>query len=359
MNSVREMISPFSPRSDVFRGSGRTRSTLAHIRGWLARIRPALKHIMEHRDTRRIFLFLCVNVAFMVLEVVVGLASGSLGLIGDASHMCVDSAALVVGLAAACMASMKKSGGDRGEQHSAARTEAIGGFLNSLLLLGIAVAVGKEAVERLHDPQPVAVDAVLIGTSVAGLAVNLVGIFFFHDTVHHHGHNHGPSDSPVRSCASCSSSSQEPPQPEPESEMMLGAGWATPAPTHARRAKKAAMLGEGWASPAGGCCFGCEDHDVCASASSSTTSSSPCSPSSSCTGHNNLGVFLHILADTLGSVGVLVSSLLIHHLGWHWVDPACSLCISLLIFASSVPLLRGTTNVLLNSESNKPESHIL
>lgn len=32
------------------------------------------------------------------------------------------------------------------------------------------------------------------------------------------------------------------------------------------------------------------------------------------------GVFLHVLADTLGSASVIVSSLLIQLFDWHWVD---------------------------------------
>jgi len=44
-----------------------------------------------------------------------------------------------------------------------------------------------------------------------------------------------------------------------------------------------------------------------------------------------LGVFLHILADTLGSIGVIVSSLLIRYFGWMVADPICSMLIAGLI----------------------------
>ena len=43
------------------------------------------------------------------------------------------------------------------------------------------------------------------------------------------------------------------------------------------------------------------------------------------------GVFLHILADTLGSVGVIISSLLIEWYHWHIADPLCSILIAALI----------------------------
>jgi len=59
------------------------------------------------------------------------------------------------------------------------------------------------------------------------------------------------------------------------------------------------------------------------------------------------GVYLHVLADALGSVGVITSSLLIQYRGWWIADPVCSLFISLLICSSVVPLLRSTSDALM------------
>jgi len=63
--------------------------------------------------------------------------------------------------------------------------------------------------------------------------------------------------------------------------------------------------------------------------------------------HNIRGVFLHILADTLGSVGVIISSLLVHYFGLTWSDAVCSMFISVLIFITVVPLLKDTGFILL------------
>jgi Co/Zn/Cd efflux system component len=46
------------------------------------------------------------------------------------------------------------------------------------------------------------------------------------------------------------------------------------------------------------------------------------------------GVFLHILADTLGSVGVIVSAILMQMFGWMIADPVCSIFIAVLIALS-------------------------
>ena len=54
---------------------------------------------------------------------------------------------------------------------------------------------------------------------------------------------------------------------------------------------------------------------------------------------NIYGVFLHILADAMGSLGVIISSLLIKYFGWTIADPICSTIISILIFVSVIPLI--------------------
>lgn len=62
---------------------------------------------------------------------------------------------------------------------------------------------------------------------------------------------------------------------------------------------------------------------------------------------NMQGVFLHILADTLGSVSVIVSSLLIDRYSLFVADPLCSLFIAVTIFASVMPLLKQSAETLL------------
>ncbi|XP_012871276.1 PREDICTED: zinc transporter 5 [Dipodomys ordii] len=60
-----------------------------------------------------------------------------------------------------------------------------------------------------------------------------------------------------------------------------------------------------------------------------------------------IGVFLHVLADTLGSIGVIVSTVLIEQFGWFIADPLCSLFIAVLIFLSVIPLIKDACQVLL------------
>jgi zinc transporter 5/7 len=62
---------------------------------------------------------------------------------------------------------------------------------------------------------------------------------------------------------------------------------------------------------------------------------------------NMQGIFLHILADTMGSAAVIVSTLLIRFVGWSGWDALASCIIAILIFLSSLPLVSNSAKQLL------------
>ncbi|KPI85164.1 putative cation transporter [Leptomonas seymouri] len=63
--------------------------------------------------------------------------------------------------------------------------------------------------------------------------------------------------------------------------------------------------------------------------------------------HNMRGVYLHILADLLGSVSVIISSVIIYFFDLWIADPICSALSAVLILLSAFPLLEETGKVLL------------
>lgn len=76
--------------------------------------------------------------------------------------------------------------------------------------------------------------------------------------------------------------------------------------------------------------------------------------SHNCGNENMRGIFLHILADTLGSVGVVVSTLLIKWTHFHIFDPIASIFIGTLILLSAIPLLKSTAcSILLMLDQKK------
>jgi cobalt-zinc-cadmium efflux system protein len=62
---------------------------------------------------------------------------------------------------------------------------------------------------------------------------------------------------------------------------------------------------------------------------------------------NLRGAYLHVLADLLGSVAVIVAAVVIALTGWTWVDPLASLGIAALILPRSWDLLRTAVGVLM------------
>eukprot|EP00096_Caligus_rogercresseyi_P012222 TRINITY_DN5058_c0_g1_i1.p1 TRINITY_DN5058_c0_g1~~TRINITY_DN5058_c0_g1_i1.p1 ORF type:complete len:346 (+),score=79.18 TRINITY_DN5058_c0_g1_i1:95-1132(+) len=62
------------------------------------------------------------------------------------------------------------------------------------------------------------------------------------------------------------------------------------------------------------------------------------------------GVFLHILADTLGSVGVIISSVLMYMFDWMIADPICSIFIAVLIALSVGSLISESVVILMQRQ---------
>ena len=67
---------------------------------------------------------------------------------------------------------------------------------------------------------------------------------------------------------------------------------------------------------------------------------------------NMRGVFLHVLGDALGNIGVIASALIIWltDYSWrHYSDPAISLVITVIILGSAIPLCRAAARILLQA----------
>jgi cobalt-zinc-cadmium efflux system protein len=64
---------------------------------------------------------------------------------------------------------------------------------------------------------------------------------------------------------------------------------------------------------------------------------------------NVRGAFLHMAADALVSLGVVVGGLIILLTGWHWIDPLMSLIINLVIVGGTWSLLTGSITMTLNA----------
>ena len=64
---------------------------------------------------------------------------------------------------------------------------------------------------------------------------------------------------------------------------------------------------------------------------------------------NSRGAYLHMLADTLVSVGVVVSGLIIIYTGWTLIDPIISLVIAAIILVSTWDLLKESIRMSIDA----------
>ena len=133
-------------------------------------------HASDDSNQRRVLLALAVTAAFMVVEVVGGILSGSLALLADAGHMLTDSMALAL---AAMAFHVGKRPADHRRTFGYLRTQVLAAFVNGITLLFVVGWILFEAVKRFVDPPDIA-GPMMLGVAAAGLIVNIVAFAVLH-----------------------------------------------------------------------------------------------------------------------------------------------------------------------------------
>ncbi|EMD38875.1 hypothetical protein CERSUDRAFT_92913 [Gelatoporia subvermispora B] len=160
-----------------------------------------LKSILSNAESRKIFYFLMLNMCYMLVQMLYGVWTNSLGLISDAIHMAFDCMAIGIGLIASVMARWPPN---ERFTYGYGRIETLSGFANGIFLILISVFIVFEAVQRLLEPPEMNTSQLLLVSSL-GLAVNLFGMFAMgghhhgghsHSHGHSHGHGHSHTESP-------------------------------------------------------------------------------------------------------------------------------------------------------------------
>ena len=130
---------------------------------------PAGRAGARHRS--RLVAAFALTLGFFVVEVVVGVASGSLAVLSDAGHMLTD--VLGLGMALAAIQLADRAGAHPSRTFGLYRLEILAALANAVLLFGVAGWVLWEAFQRLGDPPDVPSGPVL-AVALVGLAVNAV-----------------------------------------------------------------------------------------------------------------------------------------------------------------------------------------
>ena len=130
-----------------------------------------------------------LTLVVMVLEIAGGWIFNSMALMADGWHM--SSHAFALGLTVFAYRMAARYARDRRFAFGTWKMEVLGGYTSALLLVGVAITMLVESVERMVNPLPIGYDQA-IATAVLGLAVNLVSAWMLKDD-HSHGHDHGPA----------------------------------------------------------------------------------------------------------------------------------------------------------------------
>ncbi|GAA5946366.1 hypothetical protein JCM3765_000216 [Sporobolomyces pararoseus] len=358
-------------------------------------------------NKRRAFklkLLLAIDTAFLFLELGVGTVVGSLALVADSFHMLNDVCSLIVALQALKLAESTESSAKL--SYGWQRAEVLGALINGVFLLALCFSIGMEAIARFINYTEVTNPKLIVAVGSAGLVSNIVGLFLFHDhgghshgggghshgggskshastraRSHSHSHSHSHAEqasdrTPLLAGSSTSNAATRTTSPsggsstvvdeeddDEDSEMETvdaieeelfvhpgelranvlkkahDAGYgATSQANHKRGQSSLSSVGENGA--AGGDAHD-HSHEGHGDHGGETASD----------GNMNMrGVFLHVLGDALGNVGVIAAGLFIWLTDYEWkmyTDPGISLIITVIIFSSALPLVKSASFILL------------
>ncbi|CAF1398456.1 unnamed protein product, partial [Adineta ricciae] len=318
--------------------------------------------LSTQKDTRfystktfRLVSMMILTFSYFVVELVVGNITNSLALVADAFHMLSDLIALAIGLIVVRIAKRRSNINTFGW----VRAEVVGANINSVFLLALCLTIIFDTIKRYIQPEPIENPTLLLIVGSVGLGINIIGLFLFQgfhghshggssDADEPHGHSHHtPHESKLRKQSNRTSetnpntaTSKIDENIEPIEVVVTSSDFRR----HSLRALDEVIVD-------------CIYHPP-----------SPSSPQIHSPTHVNKkekkssmnmhGVFLHVLADALGSVAVIISSLIIKFVphdpdnNKHWtvyVDPTLSVIIVIIITVSAIPLLKETTHVLLQT----------
>ncbi|BGP57477.1 Zinc resistance conferring protein [Rhodotorula sphaerocarpa] len=344
-------------------------------------------------------LLLAIDTAFLFLELGVGTVVGSLALVADSFHI------LIVALQALKLA--ESSASSSRFSYGWQRAEVLGALINGVFLLALCFSIGMEAIARFVNYTEVTQPKLIVAVGTAGLISNIVGLFLFHDHGGHshgggggHGHSHGgdghkhPKPSvhddhdasdrtPLLQNGSAVKGRKSASSLVPNSASASASGASTPGGSdggnsdgedfsaedelcvypgelRANVVKRAHDAGYGAVAQAaaasgGGTAGRGDEHDIEAGVGADEHGHSHGGHGGH--GHggqdgsmNMRGVFLHVLGDALGNVGVIAAGLFIWLTDYWWkmyFDPAVSLVITIIIFSSALPLVKSASFVLL------------
>ena len=223
-----------------------------------------------------------------------GYLTNSMALVADSFHMLSDIAALVIAFLSVRMAPKSWSKNTFGW----ARAEVLGALVNAVFLVALCFSITVESLKRFYEPEEIHNPQMILWVGTMGLIVNLIGLCLFHQHGSGHGHSHGLSRSTHSHLTDLADKEEKDEIPE-----ISFSG---------KNEKK--KNGHGHGHSHGG------DPSNMNMRGDMINSVNYMVPNVDMFS----GVFLHVMADALGSVIVIISALIMWQTDWeykYYVDP--------------------------------------
>lgn len=252
------------------------------------------------------------------------------------------------------------------------RAEILGALINAVFLIALCMTIFLEAIQRFIEVPVISNPKLILVVGSAGLVSNIVGLFLFHEHGHSHGgavieeheghtHSHGgvTSDDIEREAGQWASHQSDTDRLIDDNTSISE---AVPSALLRQIDESTELLNGSKRSYT----TENDEPEPFAHDSHSHSHHTRRQSISSATHRDHFhvkprkhgvqksvnmeGVFLHVMGDALGNVGVIITAIFIWKTEFSWkyyMDPITSLIITAIIFSSALPLCRRTSAILL------------
>ena len=303
------------------------------------------KIVSKKKNLKNLTIYLLINFLFMFVEIFFGLISNCLGLLTDGAHMFLDCSAVIIGLYSSYLTEFPSN---PKYQFGFLRSEVLGTFINSVFLIFIAIYIIFESIERFISPKDIHSEHLIL-VSFLGLIVNIIGLFMVHD--------HGDDDDNENNEKSNSDDLinnennneildiNEHSDNDYIEEITYDEGNLK---ENLEKKNEESKIKEKKINNIQHKHNNIENNENEINNESHTEIHNHNQHHHHHQNDNIYAIYIHILADTLGSVAVLISSYLIRFHDIKISDPICSCLISILIVYSTIPVLKNSAVILLH-----------
>ncbi len=134
-------------------------------------------HTVESLDSvnKAFYIGIGLNLAFTIIEFIVGYLSNSLALLADASHNLSDVASLVISLIGLKLA---QKASNALYTYGYKKASILASLINAVILVVIAINISVEAIQRMTSAPQVIGKAIII-TAIIGVFINTLSAFLF------------------------------------------------------------------------------------------------------------------------------------------------------------------------------------